>query len=86
MENMIVKMGFIGFGKSVNCYYLFYVMIWEILEVKMIFDLYVNEKVVVFFKEKGVNFIIDFNELLMDLEIELVIICMFVYIYYDLVK
>lgn len=52
----------------------------------MIFDLYVNEKVVVFFKEKGVNFIVDFNELLMDLEIELIIICIFVYIYYDLVK
>lgn len=52
----------------------------------MIFDLYVNEKAAVFFKEKGVNFIIDFNELLMDLEIELIIICIFVYIYYDLVK
>lgn len=52
MENMTVKMGFIGFGKSANRYHLPYVMIRETLEVKTIFDLHVNEKAAAPFKEK----------------------------------
>lgn len=66
MENMTVKMGFIGFGKSANRYHLPYVMIRETLEVKTIFDLHVNEKAAAPFKEKGVNFTTDLNELLTD--------------------
>lgn len=34
---MILIMGFIGFGKLVNCYYLFYLKICNNIKVKMIF-------------------------------------------------
>ena len=83
---MTVKMGFIGFGKSANRYHLPYVMIRETLEVKTIFDLHVNEKAAAPFKEKGVNFTTDLNELLTDPEIELVTICTPAHTHYDLAK
>lgn len=83
---MTVKMGFIGFGKSANRYHLPYVMIRETLEVKTIFDLHVNEKAAAPFKEKGVNFTTDLNELLTDPEIELITICTPAHTHYDLAK
>ena len=61
-------------------------MIRETLEVKTIFDLHVNEKQQPPFKEKGVNFTTDLNELLTDPEIELITICTPAHTHYDLAK
>lgn len=63
----MLKMGFIGNGKSMNRYYLLFILEWDNIEVKMIYNW--NFKIVIWDKIEGVYYIIDLDELLKDLEI-----------------
>ncbi|MDT2521711.1 oxidoreductase [Enterococcus raffinosus] len=83
---MTVTMGFIGFGKSANRYHLPYITIRENMRVKKIFDLKINEKLAAPYREKGVEFTTDIDELLTDPEIELVTICTPAHTHYELAK
>lgn len=83
---MTVTMGFIGFGKSANRYHLPYITIRENLRVKKIFDLNINEALAAPYREKGVEFTTEIDELLTDSEIELVTICTPAHTHYELAK
>jgi predicted dehydrogenase len=83
---MTLKSAFIGFGKSANRYHLPYVLLRENIQVKTIFDLRINEAVAAPFRDKGVNFVTDLDELLNDEEIQLVTICTPPTTHYDLAK
>lgn len=83
---MTVTMGFIGFGKSANRYHLPYITIRENLRVKKIFDLNINEALAAPYREKGVEFTTEIDELLTDSEIELITICTPAHTHYELAK
>ncbi|MBO0412560.1 oxidoreductase [Enterococcus hulanensis] len=83
---MTVTMGFIGFGKSANRYHLPYITIRDTMRVKKIFDLKINEELAAPYREKGVEFTTDMEELLADPEIELVTICTPAHTHYELAK
>lgn len=83
---MTLKIGFIGFGKSANRYHLPYVNLREKIKVKTIVGRTINETLATPYKEKGVHFTTDLNELLNDKEIQLVTICTPADTHYDLAK
>ncbi|OUC00754.1 hypothetical protein BK784_13780 [Bacillus thuringiensis serovar medellin] len=63
---MTLTMGFIGFGKSANRYHLPYVNTRNNIKIKTIFVRQINEKLAAPYKEKGVYFTTDLDELLND--------------------
>ena len=83
---MTLTMGFIGFGKSANRYHLPYVNIRKNIKVKTIFARQINEELAAPYKEKGVSFTTDLNELLNDKEIQVVTICTPAHTHYELEK
>lgn len=83
---MILYCVFIGFGKSIICYYFFYVLNWkDIWYVVYIFCCYVKleEQVLQYLY---IYFINDLDEVLGDLQVKLVIVCMYVDSYFEYVK
>lgn len=83
---MTVTMGIMGFGKSANRYHLPYIMIRDNIYVKRIFDLNINEKSAAPYREKGVQFTTEIQNILTDPEIELVTICTPAHTHYELAK
>ncbi|MFQ8676798.1 MAG: oxidoreductase [Enterococcus avium] len=83
---MTVTMGFIGFGKSANRYHLPYITIRNNMCVKRIFDLNINEEMAAPYREKGVAFTTEIQDILKDPEIELVTICTPAHTHYELAK
>ncbi|MFK4954484.1 oxidoreductase [Lactococcus garvieae] len=82
----MLTMGFIGFGKSANRYHLPYVILRENIKVKTIFDLHVNEELAAPYREKGVHFTTDLEEMLNDDDIQLITICTPAHTHYELAK
>ncbi|MDR0299090.1 MAG: oxidoreductase [Streptococcaceae bacterium] len=72
---MTLKMGFIGFGKSATRYHLPYVLLRENIQVKTIMNLKVDEAMAAPYREKGIGFTENIDELLNDPEISFVTIC-----------
>ncbi|MBB5888212.1 oxidoreductase [Lactovum miscens] len=72
---MILKIGFIGFGKSATRYHLPYVLLRKNIQVKTILALHLDEEMARPYREKGIAFTTDIDELLNDPEISLVSIC-----------
>lgn len=83
---MTLTMGFIGFGKSANRYHLPYVNTRNNIKIKTIFVRQINEKLAAPYKEKGVYFTTDLDELLNDKEIQVVTICTPAHTHYELAK
>ncbi|HFI2421322.1 MULTISPECIES: oxidoreductase [Bacillus cereus group] len=83
---MTLTMGFIGFGKSANRYHLPYVNIRKNIKVKTIFARQINEELAAPYKEKGVSFTTDLDELLNDKEIQVVTVCTPAHTHYELAK
>ncbi|WP_419882170.1 oxidoreductase [Peribacillus sp. B-H-3] len=83
---MTLKIGFIGFGKSVTRYHLPYVLIRRNLEVKMIYKRSKKEEQENQYKGHGIEFTDDLHQLLSDEEIQLVSICTPPDTHYDFAK
>lgn len=83
---MTLTMGFIGFGKSANRYHLPYVNTRENIKVKMIFARQINEALAAPYKEKGVSFTTNLDELLNDKDIQVVTVCTPAHTHYELAK
>ncbi|MGG5358730.1 MULTISPECIES: oxidoreductase [unclassified Enterococcus] len=83
---MTLTIGFIGFGKSANRYHLPYINTRETIQVKKIFDLKINETAAAPYREKGVVFTTDIEEILTDADIELITICTPAHTHYELAK
>ena len=83
---MTLTMGFIGFGKSANRYHLPYVNTRNNIKIKTIFVRQINEKLAAPYKEKGVYFTTDLDELLNDKEIQVVTVCTPAHTHYELAK
>lgn len=83
---MVINCVFIGFGKSIVCYYLLYVFnckdSWYVV---YIFCCYVKleEQVFIYFY---IYFISDFDEVLNDFDVKLVVVCIYVDSYFEYVK
>lgn len=83
---MTLTMGFIGFGKSANRYHLPYISIRETITVKTIFDVQIREELAAPYREKGVTFTTEINDILSDPDIELITICTPAHTHYELAK
>ncbi|MQS75801.1 oxidoreductase [Lactobacillus halodurans] len=84
---MTLKIAFIGFGKSANRYHLPYLNIRDKFELKTVYTRKApNESLAKPYKEKGVKFTNDLNDILNDSEIDLVTICTPAKTHYDLAK
>lgn len=70
---MKLKMGFIGFGKTVNRYHLPYVLLRENIDVKMIYSRTKKEELEATYE--GIQFTQELEPLLQDPEIKLVSVC-----------
>jgi predicted dehydrogenase len=82
----MLKMGFIGFGKSANRYHIPYILNNSEIQIKTIFDLNINEELAIPLIEQGIKFTTDIYELLNDPEIELVTICTPPHTHYELAQ
>ncbi|HIY93137.1 MAG TPA: Gfo/Idh/MocA family oxidoreductase, partial [Candidatus Companilactobacillus pullicola] len=84
---MTLKIAFIGFGKSANRYHLPYLNIRDNFEVKTVYTRKApDEKRAKPYRQKGVNFTNDLNDILNDSEIDLVTICTPASTHYQLAK
>ncbi|MDR2464827.1 MAG: oxidoreductase [Streptococcaceae bacterium] len=83
---MTLKLGIIGFGKSANRYHLPYINIRENIELKKVFTPIVDEELARPYKEEGVQFVQNLDDLLRDDEIELISICTPAHTHYELAK
>lgn len=83
---MTLIMGFIGFGKSANRYHLPYISIRETITVKTIFDVQIREELAAPYREKGVTFTTEIDDILSDPDIELITICTPAHTHYELAK
>ncbi|WP_026692344.1 oxidoreductase [Peribacillus kribbensis] len=72
---MILKVGFIGFGKSANRYHLPYVLLRDRLEVKMIYSRTRKRDLESKYLDSGIVFTDKLDEILHDPDIQLVSIC-----------
>jgi len=72
---MILKIGFIGFGKSTTRYHLPYVLIRKNIKVKMIYSRSHKKELENNYKKYNIEFTDELNHLLDDKEIKLVTIC-----------
>lgn len=82
----MLKMGFIGFGKSANRYHIPYILNNSEIEIKTIFDLNINDALSKPLIQRGINFTTDISDLLNDTEIELVTVCTPPHTHYELAK
>jgi len=84
---MALKIAFIGFGKSANRYHLPYLNIRDNFELKTVYTRKApNEELAQPYREKGVTFTNDLDDILNDPEIDLVTICTPAQTHYDLAK
>src|SRR5699024_7730910 len=84
---MTLKIAFIGFGKSANRYHLPYLNIRENFEVKTVYTRKApNEEMAEPYRQKGVTFTNDLDDILNDPEIDLVTICTPASTHYQLAK
>lgn len=83
---MILYCVFIGFGKSIICYYFFYVLYckdcWQVVYIYCCWVKF-EEQVLQYFY---IYFISDFDEVLNDLLVKLVVVCIYVDSYFEYVK
>jgi Predicted dehydrogenases and related proteins len=84
---MTLKIAFIGFGKSANRYHLPYLNIRKDFQVKTVYTRKApNEELAAPYRQKGVHFTNDLNDILNDPEIDLVTICTPAQTHYELAK
>ncbi|WP_125760743.1 oxidoreductase [Companilactobacillus hulinensis] len=84
---MSLKIAFIGFGKSANRYHLPYLNIRKNFELKKVYTRKgPNEELAKPYRDKGVDFTTNIDDILQDKEIDLVIICTPASTHYELAK
>jgi len=84
---MALKIAFIGFGKSANRYHLPYLNIRDNFELKIVYTRKApNEELAQPYRDKGVNFTTNLDDILNDKEIDLVTICTPAQTHFELAK